>query len=44
MILGVHVVRQLWIQFRLLGLLVLPPAAAIGAVIVASQIGADAGR
>lgn len=44
MILGVHVVRQLWIQLRLLGLLALPAAAAIVAVIVDGQIGADAGR
>jgi hypothetical protein len=44
MILGVHVVRQLWIQLRLLGLLILPAAAAIVAVMVDGQIGTDAGR
>jgi len=43
-ILGTHVVRQLWIQLRLLGLLVLPAAASIGAVVVDDQISAEAGR
>ena len=48
MILGVHVVRQLWIQLRLLALLTLPAVAAIVAVIVDGQLdgqlGIDAGR
>lgn len=43
MILGVHVIRQLWIQLRLLGLLALPPIAAILAVIVDGQFGLVAG-
>jgi hypothetical protein len=33
-ILGVHVIRQLWIQLRLLGLLALPAVASITAVII----------
>jgi hypothetical protein len=44
MILGVHVVRQLWIQLRLLGLLILPAAVAIVAVMVDGQVDANAGR
>ncbi len=44
MILGVHVTRQLWIQLRLLGLITLPVAAAIAAVIVDGQIGDELGR
>ena len=44
MTLPVHVARQLWIQLRLLGLLVLPSAAAIVAVIVEGQVGSDAAR
>lgn len=44
MILGVHVVRQLWIQLRLLGLLVLPATASVGAVAVDGQVSAEAGR
>ena len=43
MIVGVHVVRQLWIQLRLLGLLTLPAAAAIAAAIV-GQVDAGVGR
>ena len=43
-ILGVHVVRQLWIQLQAARPAGPAPAAAIAAVIVASQIGADAGR
>jgi hypothetical protein len=43
-ILGVHVIRQLWIQLRLLGLLVFPVAAAVVAVIVDGQVSAEAGR
>jgi len=42
--LPVHVARQLWIQLRLLGLIVLPAVAAIGAVIIEGQFGSDAGR
>jgi hypothetical protein len=42
-ILGVHVIRQLWIQLRLLGLLALPPLAAIVAVTVQGQLGVTAG-
>jgi hypothetical protein len=37
MILGVHVIRQLWIQLRLLGLLSIPVLAALAAVIVEGQ-------
>jgi hypothetical protein len=44
MILTVHVARQLWIQLRLLGLLVLPAIAAVVAVIVDGQFGSEAGR
>lgn len=44
MILGVHVIRQLWIQLRLLGLITIPVAAGIAAVIVDGQIGADTAR
>jgi len=44
MILGVHVIRQLWIQLRLLGLLSLPVAAAIIAVTVEGQTAPDPGR
>ncbi|RPH35854.1 MAG: hypothetical protein EHM90_03315, partial [Chloroflexi bacterium] len=44
MILGVHVIRQLWIQLRLLGLLSIPALAAITAVIVDGQIGSEPGR
>lgn len=44
MILGVHVIRQLWIQLRLLGLLSLPVVAAIAAVIVEGQIASEPGR
>ena len=44
MTLPVHVARQLWIQLRLLGLLVLPSAAAIVAVIIEGQAGSDAAR
>jgi hypothetical protein len=42
-ILGVHVIRQLWIQLRLLGLLALPPLAAIVAVTVQGQLGVTMG-
>ncbi len=44
MTLPVHVARQLWIQLRLLGLLVLPSAAAIVAVIIEGQAGSEAAR
>lgn len=44
MILTVHVARQLWIQLRLLGMLVLPAIAAVVAVIINGQSGSDAGR
>jgi hypothetical protein len=44
MILGVHVIRQLWIQLRLLGLLTLPIAVGVAAVIVKGQLDAEAGR
>jgi hypothetical protein len=45
MTLGVHVIRQLWIQLRLLGLLTLPAAAAVIAVIVNGQLNsAESGR
>ena len=44
MILTVHVARQLWIQLRLLGMLVLPALAAVVAVIINGQSGSDAGR
>ena len=48
MILGVHVIRQLWIQLRLLGLLSIPVLAAIAAVIVegqtAPELGPEIGR
>lgn len=44
MILGVHVIRQLWIQLRLLGLLSIPVLAAIAAVIVEGQLTSEAGR
>lgn len=44
MILTVHVARQLWIQLRLLGLLVLPAIAAVVAVVVDGQFGSEAGR
>lgn len=43
MILGVHVIRQLWIQLRLLGLLALPAVASITAVIIEGQLGPDRG-
>jgi hypothetical protein len=43
-ILGVHVIRQLWIQLRLLGVITLPVAAAIAAVIVDGQDSAETGR
>jgi hypothetical protein len=43
-ILGHHVIRQLWIQLRLLGLVALPVAAGLAAVIVKGQIDAEAGR
>jgi hypothetical protein len=43
-ILGVHVIRQLWIQLRLLGLITVPVAAAVGAVIIDGQVSAEAGR
>lgn len=42
MILAVHVARQLWIQLRLLGLLLLPAAAAIVAVIINNRDGPEA--
>jgi len=44
MILTVHVARQLWIQLRLLGLLVLPAMAAVVAIIADGQFGSEAGR
>lgn len=44
MTLPVHVARQLWIQLRLLGLLVLPSAAAIVAVTIEGQAGPGAAR
>ena len=44
MILGIHVIRQLWIQLRLLGLLSLPVVAALIAVTVEGQTAPEPGR
>lgn len=44
MILAVHVARQLWIQLRLLGLLVLPSVAVVAAIIVDGQLEPEFGR
>lgn len=44
MILGVHVIRQLWIQLRLLGLLSLPVVGAIIAITVNGQTAPEPGR
>ena len=44
MTLAWHVARQMWIQLRLLALVMMPPAAAVVAVFVDGQVGSDAGR